>query len=597
MRLLHTTTLDLNEFVDDIPPYAILSHTWENDEISLQDLSTTAGRSKKGFKKIEACCAQARHDGYDWAWLDMCCIDKTSSAELSEAINSMFRWYRQARVCYVYLSDLPSQYPGNVDRRQFHNVKWFTRGWTLQELIAPRAIEFYDQNWEEIGTKVSLLDLLHDKTGIRRDILDGTTVHTAISSGERMSWASKRKTTRQEDLAYCLLGIFGIHMPLLYGEGPQAFIRLQHEILRTSEDLSILLWTGLSRQAVACGVLAPAPDAFANIKMVDLQGHRVGFLVTWRWQYVTILPPWSSDNSTGPRVSPNMPPTITSRGLHVQLPRTMVDGGRRCLLWPKCMILERIDGASSDRGSLDGFLCIELQNGATNTNVPVSRLSSPYIYYIPCTKMRFDTRLPMYLTISHQQVDDDFRGLDVFTVSLEDNDPLRIGICRSTIPPGTFPGLGPVDDGIDFFRLPESHAHQVVLQCSVTHWESPRLYSSKATVAVKEITGEDRLGCFINTNDDAQASIWEMISSHSTGLDDAISQDDPRTEDEARRWSSVSQLVGAGPWSDRCAKKLPGDQYVLMAAIKMSRRLPVLVLRIKALSGRQQWSSDHGRRH
>ncbi|KAF5519434.1 Vegetative incompatibility protein HET-E-1 [Colletotrichum aenigma] len=543
MRLLHTTTLDLNEFIGDVPPYAILSHTWENDEVSLQDLSTTAGRSKKGFKKIEACCAQARRDGFDWAWLDTCCIDKTSSAELSEAINSMFRWYRQARVCYVYLSDLPSQYPGDVDRRQFHSVKWFTRGWTLQELIAPRAMEFYDQNWEEIGTKVSLLDLLHDKTGIRRDILDGTTIHTVIPTGERMSWASNRKTTRQEDLAYCLLGIFGIHMPLLYGEGSQSFIRLQQEILRTSEDLSILLWTGFSRQTTTCGVLATAPSAFKDIKMVDLQGHRVGFLVTWRWKYVITLQPWSADISWRRDMLLNTPPTITSRGLHVQLPRTLVNGG-------------------------------------------LSRLSLPYIYYVPRAEICFDDPLPMYLKISHQQVEEDFRGLDMFTVSLEDNDPLRIGICRSTIPPGTFLGLEAEDDGLDVFRLPESHAHQVVLQCSVTHRESPHIYSSKVTVAVKEVPGEDRLGCFINTNEDAQASIWEMISSHSTGIDNDISQNGLQTEDEARRWSSVSQLVGAGPWSDRCAKKLPGDQYVLMAAIKMSRGIPVLVLRIKSLSRR-----------
>ncbi|KAH0443071.1 HET domain-containing protein [Colletotrichum camelliae] len=585
MRLLHTTTLDLKEFVDDIPPYAILSHTWENDEVSLQDLSTTAGRSKKGFKKIEACCAQARRDGYDWAWLDTCCIDKTSSAELSEAINSMFRWYRQARVCYVYLSDLPSQYPGDVDRRQFDNVKWFTRGWTLQELIAPRAIEFYDQNWEEVGTKVSLLDLLHDKTGIRGDILDGSTTHTVVSAGERMSWASNRETTRQEDLAYCLLGIFDIHMPLIYGEGSQAFIRLQQEILRTSEDLSILLWTGgLTRQSVACGILAPAPSFFRQIKMVDLQGHRVGSLVTWRWKYVIMLQPWSMDFST--YMLPNTPPTITSRGLHVQLPRVLVDGGRRRLLWPKCMIIERLDGA---RGSLNGFLCIELQSGAPDTTVSVSRLSSPYIYYIPRAEMGFEDAVPMYLTMSHQQVNEDLRGLDMFTVSLEDNDPLRIRICRSTIPPGTFlPRLGPEDDVIDFYRLPEPHARQVVLQCSVIHCESPHLHNSKVTVAVKEVAGEDRLGCFINTNDDAQASIWEMISSYSTGLDDAISQNGPQTNDEARRWSLVSQLVGAGPWSDRCAKKLPGGQYVLTAAIKMSRRLPVLILSIKALSGKQQ---------
>ncbi|KAK2043744.1 HET-domain-containing protein [Colletotrichum somersetense] len=247
MRLLNADTLQLREFYNRyVPAYAILSHTWEDEEVTLQDLTDPASATKQGFSKVRACCAQAMRDGYEWVWVDTCCIDKTSSAELSEAINSMFRWYHQSSVCYVYLGDLPQQRPGDLDADRFTISKWFTRGWTLQELIAPDHVEFYDQEWNDIGTKLSLGDLIHKATGIRRDMLSGHLPLALASVAERMSWASTRKTSRLEDMAYCLLGIFDIHMPLLYGEGSRAFNRLQQEILRMTEDLSILLWASVS---------------------------------------------------------------------------------------------------------------------------------------------------------------------------------------------------------------------------------------------------------------------------------------------------------------------------------------------------------------
>ncbi|GKT65034.1 HET domain containing protein [Colletotrichum tofieldiae] len=257
MRLLNVDTLQLQEFYDhNVPDYAILSHTWQEEEATLQDLANPASATKKGFSKIRSCCAQAIRDGYKWIWVDTCCIDKTSSAELSEAINSMFRWYQQSSVCYAYLEDLPPQSPGDLDQRRFMSSKWFTRGWTLQELIAPGLVEFYDQSWNEIGTKLSLCDLIHQTTGIRHEILSGHLSLDSVSAAERMSWAATRNTSRLEDIAYCLLGLFDIHMPLLYGEGTRAFNRLQQEIIRSTEDLSILLWASYEPTSQAPGVLA-----------------------------------------------------------------------------------------------------------------------------------------------------------------------------------------------------------------------------------------------------------------------------------------------------------------------------------------------------
>jgi hypothetical protein len=163
-----------------------------------------------------------------------CCIDKTSTAELSEAINSMFRWYREARVCYAYLTDVQ-------EATQLADSRWFTRGWTLQELVAPSTVWFYTRNWQYLGSKVELQQEIQRITDIETKVLTDGVLET-VGIARRMSWAAKRQTTRIEDLAYSLMGIFDINMPLLYGEGKKAFTRLQEEIMKTSDDQSLFAW-------------------------------------------------------------------------------------------------------------------------------------------------------------------------------------------------------------------------------------------------------------------------------------------------------------------------------------------------------------------
>lgn len=242
MWLLDTTTLQLCAFFSTPPPYAILSHTWGVEEVTFQEMGTPDAERKRGFKKITQCCAQAKLDGLKYAWVDTCCIDKRSSAELSEAINSMFRWYSEAHICYAYLEDV------DIHSRCFWETasrqsRWFKRGWTLQELLAPKHVTFFDKDWSEIGTKLSLLDDVSQITGIPHVALLHPSIIYEHSVSERMSWASNRQTTRLEDVAYCLLGIFGVNMPLLYGEGKRAFRRLQLKILSGSDDHSIFAWT------------------------------------------------------------------------------------------------------------------------------------------------------------------------------------------------------------------------------------------------------------------------------------------------------------------------------------------------------------------
>ena len=239
MHLLDTSKFELHEFQsNDIPDYAILSHRWSAEEVSFRDLQDRRGPGLAGFAKIKGCCAQAASDGWQYVWIDSCCIDKSSSAELSEAINSMFQWYRDAEVCYAYLADVPEDTddPCSPDSF-FRKSKWFTRGWTLQELLAPSTVVFFNRGWIEIGTKSSLYDTIVSITGIK---------HLAnfeeACVAQKMSWASRRETTRLEDMAYCLMGLFGVNMPPLYGEGENAFRRLQLEILNKMDDESLFAW-------------------------------------------------------------------------------------------------------------------------------------------------------------------------------------------------------------------------------------------------------------------------------------------------------------------------------------------------------------------
>jgi hypothetical protein len=240
LRLEDDGEFSLAEFVGrNIPRYAILSHTWRADggEVTFKDIVDGAGRSRAGYNKIRFCGEQAAKDGLQFFWVDTCCIDKSSSAELSEAINSMFRWYRNATKCYVYLSDVSidvsnqstqsSQLPYELAFRQ---SRWFTRGWTLQELLAPLSVEFFSREGKQLGDKKSLELQIHEITGIAVRALQGSPL-SQFSVSERISWAAKRQTTIEEDQVYCLLGIFDTHLPLIYGEGMEhAFHRLRKEI-------------------------------------------------------------------------------------------------------------------------------------------------------------------------------------------------------------------------------------------------------------------------------------------------------------------------------------------------------------------------------
>ncbi|KAI1371065.1 HET-domain-containing protein [Hypoxylon crocopeplum] len=273
MRLLNTESLELKEFHGDaVPAYAILSHTWADDgqEVSFRDFvdlspSTT---TKSGFRKIQGACATARRDAIDWIWIDTNCIDKASSAELTEAINSMYNWYKGSSVCYAYLADVP--YLGKEDDdplRLFRQSKWFRRGWTLQELIGPRRLVFYSNTWREIGDRSQLASSISAITGIEASLLQGRADLHRVSIAKKMSWAARRATTRVEDTAYCLLGLFDVNMPLLYGEGAKAFVRLQEEVIKTTNDHSVFCWS----RGRGCGVptgwtsmLAPSPAAFRD---------------------------------------------------------------------------------------------------------------------------------------------------------------------------------------------------------------------------------------------------------------------------------------------------------------------------------------------
>lgn len=291
MRLLDTSTLKLHEFYDDeIPDYAILSHTWEEGEMSFQVLDKAASAPASdlsdnlhpfpsattlallaeesgclpGYTKITRCCIMVASEGWKYVWVDTCCIDKTSSAELSEAINSMYRWYEEAQVCYVYMTDV-----SHASQESFQWSRWFTRGWTLQELLAPSTVVFYDDNWVEIGTRWSLRAQISRATGMTYESM----IRPKDSSiATKMSWASNRKTTRVEDIAYCLMGLFEINMPLLYGEGHKAFMRLQYEIMQSrDDDESIFAWrdAGLS----SSGMFARSPAAFADSGDIQCVGN------------------------------------------------------------------------------------------------------------------------------------------------------------------------------------------------------------------------------------------------------------------------------------------------------------------------------------
>jgi hypothetical protein len=245
MRLLrYSDTGEFNlteDFVGDeaIPPYAILSHTWgaDTEEATFDDLINGTGKDKPGYEKIQFCGEQARQDDLQYLWIDTCCINKANKAELSQAINSMFRWYRNATRCYVFLLDVSSPpFDTNEDLNplpwasDLRKSKWFTRGWTLQELLAPSSVEFFSRERKRLGDKRSLTQEIHEITGIPKSALQGAPL-SQFNTNKRLSWIEHRQTKLEEDKAYSLLGIFDVYVPPIYGEGTaSAFKRLMDEI-------------------------------------------------------------------------------------------------------------------------------------------------------------------------------------------------------------------------------------------------------------------------------------------------------------------------------------------------------------------------------
>lgn len=365
MRLINLETLQLESFTGygKIPSYAILSHTWGPEEVTYADMTTKSREElekKAGYQKIvnfgqfvrnrdvvsktpkktPRCARDRRVDRKNaspmWPtafrpthiWVDTCCIDKSSSSELSEAINSMFAWYQEASFCVAILEDY--EHPGGESSSEYRpsedaflHCRWFTRGWTLQELLAPGRLFFVDMNWVYLGPKSKVLDPVSAASGIDAMYLeDGSWLKANIA--KRLSWAAKRETTRPEDLAYCLLGVFGVHMPLLYGEGGHsAFIRLQEEIIKEFDDHSIFAWG--RRNNAKNGPWNESP----NVVLGAFASHPSQF------QGLDNVQTYSGDEEE--------PHTVTNKGIRIRLPIVEVDTNTTIAIL-RCHTLDLLGG-------------------------------------------------------------------------------------------------------------------------------------------------------------------------------------------------------------------------------------------------------------
>lgn len=386
MYLLNTSAFTLKEFYGaNTPAYAILSHTWldAEDEVSFKDISSgqeNLWTQKRGSQKLKSFCAVAKAEGYEWVWDDTCCIDKASSAELSEAINSMFKWYRDSQVCFAYLGDVE-------DVTELAASRWFSRGWTLQELLAPSKLVFYNANWAVISAREDLVDEIVGITGIDRNALSHGFYTEDFSAAVLMSWVVGRETTREEDLAYCLFGIFGVNMPLLYGEGSRAFYRLQEEILRFREDYTVLVW---NRDKLV------ARTAGSDMRNLDVEHRYAGmFAMSPRFFWSRCFPLIGLDLGSEDQVKTWRqdldPPKLTARGLRLTLPfisaftnpgdEALVEGEELAFLY----------ATKRPKGK---FVCLVVHRGAEDDNFyhPTPRP----LYFLPWQKVDIQYK-PIYL--------------------------------------------------------------------------------------------------------------------------------------------------------------------------------------------------------
>lgn len=271
--LISTKSLMNEDFITEVIRtyfrHAMLSHKWDVNEPLFHELpnGVFASGLPPRFTKLKSFCEVVKGLGLGWAWCDTCCINKDSSAELEEAITSMFRWYRDSALTIVYFSDV-----SGFSHEDLIKSKWFKRGWTLQELLAPRVMRFYDRTWTpcvrgpEYNHKLvpEWLDALQRATGIPPSILQEFT-QGPENPREKLRWASPRVTTRVEDLAYCLFGIFDVTLQPQYGEGEKAFGRLLVELIKVTQDTGLLDWVG--KRSERCSILPVSPSGFRDVAL------------------------------------------------------------------------------------------------------------------------------------------------------------------------------------------------------------------------------------------------------------------------------------------------------------------------------------------
>lgn len=252
MRLINVHTLEFSEYSSNVPKYAIASHRWKaGTEAMIKDIRNKQNTDKDGYVKVEGFAKYVREHvrHVEWLWIDTCCVNQESSQEVTEAVNSMFRWYSNAEVCLAYLADVSNA----EDEREFRCSEWFRRGWTLQELLAPQMVVFLSASWELVGHKGgdgwtrsgsqiacgrALEATVSTITGVPECILHNYTRSMSFSIEERLSWIRSRDTTKEEDMSYSLLGVFDVTMPVIYGEGAErARQRLTEEILKASATI------------------------------------------------------------------------------------------------------------------------------------------------------------------------------------------------------------------------------------------------------------------------------------------------------------------------------------------------------------------------
>ncbi|KAI6040139.1 hypothetical protein EDC04DRAFT_1549837 [Pisolithus marmoratus] len=312
----------LKEFDDANIDYAILSHRW-GDEVTYDEVIQLTRienrdeiRRRCGYLKIMKACQQAQDDNLNWLWVDTCCIDKRSSSELSEAINSMFRWYGNSKRCYAYLHDT-SVFPTARDFGRFRESngwpEWFSRGWTLQELIAPRVIQFFNEDWKPIGDKGSLASKLQEITRVPANVLKNGLPSNRSSVAQIISWAADRRTTRVEDRAYSLMGLLDVNMPMLYGEGKKAFQRLQLEVIRMSTDQSIFAWDPEGKTRQTTNVLADDPGLFRDCHdIVEMEPKEINKELPSLWKLDVFL--------AIPERKGSLAFTVTNAGIQIGFP-------------------------------------------------------------------------------------------------------------------------------------------------------------------------------------------------------------------------------------------------------------------------------------